>query len=572
MMQSNILFPRHGKQFIPFFLLLGSLVILTLAALGTYIGIFVHINSRIETLQKPNYNLYVEIPVKHIIPWESLTPVKDQGRRSTCWAFATVGFLEASYNYYAKLQHKHSNTSYVSFTEQVIGIKMVDTCNNDPDNVYCTNGQRKHNASDGLPEWLYYFNDVNHKWALPNNLCPYKSTEAEWDVCPDIDTQLNDNPVRFTVNNITTVYSIRDIKITLLETDLPLTWSHGIFNKVYQTECSRLSDPSQNEDCASKRIPCGDDYCYEIEVSAYDKSGVFDMTGKTYISGTHSMMIVGWNDDLRINRNAAHRKINEYSRGGFIIKNSWGYTGHSAGYWLSNHSTVQEDSLCPNFGVYQNWIPVEYECMKENFDLTTCANGYYRIVQLQRYNDGTVLKCSNLAKNEDYASALGLNVCALPENSEKELRFALQSERNSQPIYTSARQVKLRYHDEDTGQAQFYLIMWEEGSTEVSEIITGVTTYVELEKLFDPVVSVENTKYCGYYFLPYDVFKFGNGRFLNYGDDTIAFSSFDITWDDSSFLDNKDSKHNYEGLENEVNNNKFTPLDFKGPYIKEVPN
>jgi rhodanese-related sulfurtransferase len=49
-----------------------------------------------------------------------------------------------------------------------------------------------------------------------------------------------------------------------------------------------------------------------------------------------------------------------------------------------------------------------------------------------------------------------------------------------------------------------------EGTNNVQEIVTDPTTPLELEKLFTPVVTHDNTHYCGYYFIPYDVFKFSN--------------------------------------------------------------
>ncbi|ELP88240.1 hypothetical protein EIN_225730 [Entamoeba invadens IP1] len=581
MMQSHTLFPREGKDFLLFILIFVSLTTLVVSSLCIYVGIFVHLNTRIEDLEQPTYNYIHEQPVKYVIPWSALTPPKNEGEREMCWAFGITGFLEAAYNSEAKQYHGHSPSSYVSFSEQIFGIEITELCNTSNPSKFCTNGQRTHSTSNGLPEWLYYFRDNNQNWAIPSNACPYNTNENEWNLCKtetsdqtaNIPTLLKTNPIKFIVNNITTAYSIQDIKTLLVNTKLPVTWTHGVFNKVYRTKCSRLDNQGvNNDDCVSKRFPCGDnEYCYEIEVSSFDNNGVFDITGKSYVSSVRSMLIVGYNDDFRINRNAQHRKINEFSRGGFVVKNSWGNQGHSAGYFMSNHSTVQEDSLCPNFGTYQNWIPIDFECFKTSMDASACANGFYRIVRLVRYNSGTVLKCSELAKKQEYAAAFGFDYCAKEENQGKELRFALQSEKNVQVIYTSAPMVKLRYTNEEEGQAKFYLIMWEDGKDGAEEIITNPTTPQELEKLFDPVVSVENSAYCGYYYVPYDVFKFGNTRFLNYGDDTIAFSSFNITFDKTSFLDEKNSGYDYSALEKEVQLNKFVPLDFKGPYIMDVP-
>ena len=574
MMQSTILFPKGGKDHLYFWLLFGSLSVLVIASLVVYIGIFVRMTNRLEELDEPFVYSKNEIPTKYAIPWESITPVKDQQSRGTCWIFATMAFLEAAYNKEAKEKHGHPIDSYVRFSEQAYGIKMVDTCQVENPSKYCTNGQRWGTPTDGLPEWLYYFNDVNKKWALPENLCPYYGTEDEWDICPDINQKLEKNPIEFTIDNITSVYTIADIKKLMIETQLPVTWSHSVFNKVYKTKCSQLKNQSVIQQCVDKSMPCGDDYCYEIMTSSYDNNGVFDLTGKVYAGGGHSMAIVGWNDDFRVNRNSNHRKINEYSKGGFIIRNSWGHGAHSIGYFLSNHSTVQEDALCPNFNVYQNWIPMDYECFKTSMDAKECTNGFYRIVQLKRYEEGTILQCTKTAMDPAKATAMGFDFCSLPENQNKTWRFALQSERNKQAVYSSQPMVKVRYTNHDEGQGHFYLMAWEEGSNEVIEIVTDPTTPLELEKLFTPVVTHESTHYCGYYFIPYDVFKFSNLRRPKYGDDTPTFSTFGITFDESSFLDAKDKKenanYNYEAIQYEVDNNKFEPLNFKGPYIRSV--
>ena len=58
---------------------------------------------------------------------------------------------------------------------------------------------------------------------------------------------------------------------------------------------------------------------------------------------------------------------------------------------------------------------------------------------------------------------MGFDFCALPENQNKTWRFALQSERNKQAVYSSAPMVKVRYTNNDEGQGHFYLIAWEEG-------------------------------------------------------------------------------------------------------------
>ena len=530
---------------------------------------------RLEELDEPFVYAQNELPTKYAIPWTSITPVKDQASRGTCWIFATMAFLEAAYNKEAKEKHGHRNDTYVRFSEQAYGIKMVETCQVDNPSPYCTNGQRWGTPTDGLPEWLYYFNGNNSKWAIPENLCPYHDTEDEWDICPALNETIKKNPITYHIHNITSVYTVSEIKRLLIDIGLPVTWSHGVFNRVYTAKCSQLKNQSVVQDCVDKRMPCGDDYCYEIMTSSYDNNGIFDMTGKSYVGGGHSMAIVGWNDDFRVNRNANHRKINEYSKGGFIIKNSWGPSAHSIGYFLSNHSTVQEDALCPNFNVYQNWIPMDYECFNKSMDAKECTDGFYRIIRLKRYEEGTILKCTNTAKDMAKSTAMGFNFCALEENVNKTWRFALQSERNKQAVYSSQPMVKVRYANSDEGQVHYYLMAWEEGSNEVKEIITDPMTYLELEKLLTPITTVENAKYCGYYFIPYDVFKFGNVRQHNYGDDTAAFSSFNITFDESSFLDAEGKKGNegysYEGLRYEVDNNKFDPLDFKGPYIRSVP-
>lgn len=47
MMQSNILFPRQGRDFLYFILLFVALITLVVASLTMYVGIFIRLNKRI---------------------------------------------------------------------------------------------------------------------------------------------------------------------------------------------------------------------------------------------------------------------------------------------------------------------------------------------------------------------------------------------------------------------------------------------------------------------------------------------------------------------------------------------
>lgn len=72
-----------------------------------------------------------EIPVKARIPHGN--PRYYQMERGTCWDFALIGTIEDDYRQHGISEGFLDADEYVRFSTQVLGIRMVEHCNEHPD-------------------------------------------------------------------------------------------------------------------------------------------------------------------------------------------------------------------------------------------------------------------------------------------------------------------------------------------------------------------------------------------------------------------------------------------------------
>ena len=129
--------------------------------------------------------------------------------------------------------------------------------------------------------------------------------------------------------------------------------------------CDDPTNPqAESEECKKCLHPCKestDGCCSETLVSGYTQEGIFKTYNKPAIAGGHAMLLIGWNDNFRVNTGLpGYRGRN--SMGGFILRNSWNTTvGHSAEYWAQSISTIEENTICPCEASALTWMPVDAE-------------------------------------------------------------------------------------------------------------------------------------------------------------------------------------------------------------------
>ena len=353
------------------------------------------------------------LPETYLVPATARTPVKNQQQRGTCWIFATMAMLEGSYRKNGYARGYLAEDEYLSLSEQVLSIGLVDYCTKHPENKYCLGGPPKNTSADGDPSWIYYMRDNVAKYITPDAVCPYKGTDAEQFECPDFAKGVEGNPLKFELKDIRGAYTIKQIKELLLEKQQAMTWGHLVLDAAFDVPCDDPNNPAAGSDeCAQCLHPCAqsaDGCCSQEVVSGYTQDGIFRTFKQPVIGGGHAMTIIGWNDNFRVEAGTrGHEPIK--SVGGFILKNSWSPSrGHSAEYWAQNISTIEENTICPGETNAKTWMPAKAACMQKGVDLTGCAPSAFKYIRDHWVKGATVLKCSG--KNKALAKTLGWADC-----------------------------------------------------------------------------------------------------------------------------------------------------------------
>lgn len=281
------------------------------------------------------------------------------------------------------------------------GIGLVEHCQNTKDK-YCSGGPSRNVTSDGESAWMYYMGHDVTKNVLPTSVCPYHSDEAYQFDCPDHKKAVAAAPLKFTIKDIESAYSLDGIKRLIYHKKAPLAWSHSVVQITYTVPCSDPANPQAGSaECTECRHPCkqsADGCCSETIIPGYTQQGIFATFNKAALSGGHDMLLLGWNDNFRVDTGLPGYR-GRGTVGGFIIKNSWNSSmAHSAEYWAQQHSTLDENFICPNEASSNTWLPVDPQCMKEKVDPVECAQGVYKRVLNEWVYGATVLKCNPKGK------------------------------------------------------------------------------------------------------------------------------------------------------------------------------
>ncbi|KAL7719790.1 Papain family cysteine protease domain containing protein [Entamoeba marina] len=584
--------------------LLFAVVLISIAFLSSRINdCSIHVINSIEK----------SLPSTYSIPYSRVVLVKNQQSRGSCWIFATIGILESSYKQFGIENGLLGENEFVQFSEQAYGKLIFDYCSEHKEIPICNYGGMGINAtSDGSVEFIYYIGDDAKQLVLPNEVCEYCPTRGECEFhCNDenLDSITSNNPINFTIKDIKTMYSVNEIKKTMFAHQSPISYGLATVLKTFYFECDEYNPENEDDVCVNCEFPCykaangqfvednsnSSSCCSKVGLKSYTNDAVFELHGEILGSGGHAMVIVGWNDEFRIDRDEIHYvplsdgdinrnedENNNYNpvKGGFIIKNSWGYAGHSIGYWMQNISEANEAILCPLTQSIKNYGAVDIECLKELNTFEECGFGRVRYAGLnkKRLVGGTKLRCITSDDAESDLKKfrfLGFDYCANEDANDYvyaligDLQTIIYDDENQEEIKL---EVNLRAEiPEDSDTQRIYHIarmkLDDDGNVlEVEELTTNYTTLQMLEKVFAPTtdVDVENSEHCGYYFQPYSTIRFLVSDYKAWGYESYAFSYLDIEWDKKSYLKGHEDDVTYDYIKRSTI--QYNPPEFDGPF------
>ncbi|GAB1226200.1 hypothetical protein ENUP19_0278G0035 [Entamoeba nuttalli] len=531
----------------------------------------------------------IERPKQWSVPLEALTPVKNQFSRGTCWAFAAIGFLESDYRANGIRSGYLSSDEVIQFSEQAYMSLIVNYCSSHREIPLCRYGGMLENSTSNFNvDSLYYLRNVTTKYILPYSICPYQHQRGiNESKCIPKDKSLNEyvenNPIKFTIRDIVTVYSISDIKKLMMKTLSPLTYGLNTEFNTMLFPCNKYNSMYSSDECKYCKTPCGSGCCTKISSSMYHKDGMIDLSVGSVRRAGHSMLVVGWNDEFPVERNRyssppiyttawnaidnkAQTKliknnieipVDRWTKGGLILKNSYGEHGHTLGYFLQNHSLLNEDTICPLSIHPSRYYPLDVECIKRGNSFMNCSND-----KLRKVSDGkifygaTILKCKNDLGN-DYAKNLGFEECG----TNKDYRYALSMEWFNVTFKRGVCKTR------EMGDGLIvYLARWVEGKMKetITEVHTQITSWDFIAQLFEMDTTIKNSEHCGYYFQPYDTIEYLISMYQHDGFESYGFSYYGIKWEQESYY--KSSKRKGQFTEINKSTKKFVTPQFDGPF------
>ena len=245
---------------------------------------------------------------------------------------------------------------------------------------------------------LSYLPDV---WTqvFPKNICEYQNTTDGEFTCDGLSerTSANDNPIRFSVNNVSVAYEATTVKellfrnkralpmtvgVAYVEWNIPCpeggyTGTDDINTTEYSHYCLRVADMTSHPCPSAITKVSDDDVCYLLQEKGVTLDGEMFSNVRAKSAGDHSVTVVGWNDEQmsshiprrdpshaqlpgKIVSTGAYETENPQSiataMGGFIVQNSWTGNSQSMQYWAGDVSTWDERYICPNPTFPRNWL------------------------------------------------------------------------------------------------------------------------------------------------------------------------------------------------------------------------
>jgi hypothetical protein len=290
------------------------------------------------------------------------------------------------------------------------------------------------------------------------------------------------------------------------------------------------------------------------------------------VLGGHAQTLIGWNDDW-VEDLRGFGNPRDFEKGAFILKNSWGadIKGHSVDYLMGKISMLEERVICPQGQDAQNWIPMVPECLQKEQDPNKCMQDKKQRVGPEWRWGATELICNG--------KAAAFNITGFECDNDPNVVYYLSSYNSNEYSRTAG-----GYSDGAPASYQnLYSHIWVQRGSVDSDYMNyrvvkfnTVTKETTVEMIYDaewwtlgnffrPKNRADGgDDFCGYYPMPYSAMDKDHESQPQSDKDTSSVTCFDIEWDDSAYLANKDAKFNYEYLEKSTKTQEFH--NYEGPF------
>eukprot|EP00823_Brevimastigomonas_motovehiculus_P006207 TRINITY_DN5036_c0_g1_i1.p1 TRINITY_DN5036_c0_g1~~TRINITY_DN5036_c0_g1_i1.p1 ORF type:complete len:600 (-),score=114.19 TRINITY_DN5036_c0_g1_i1:99-1898(-) len=433
---------------------------------------------------------------------KNVSPRKYQFSRGTCWDFGTISVLEHQYRLQGLKSGLLLDDEYVQFSEQAYGAVILRLCNMPEHRSKCLLPYDRvafNTTSGGEAVTLWSFHKELANMILPHSVCPYFHDIGHDTECDGMDDALATNPISFTIDAYSTLYTIDQIKRQLILQNHALVFNTPLGTSSHYLSCADLAllDPTDMR-CNGTCTPCPPDFhdrcCVRFTSGMLSMDGEFRHHRPMDYSGGHAITLVGFNDEY----------MTEWgSVGGFIIRNTWKdptnagaaksistIGSHTLAYLLQEISSVADRSICGNSHNPRNW----YTCSTSTnqsleYHFTYCAHpssiGAPNHAELAHANfQPFALYCSSRMEGSP-------EICHYDANH-RYLYYALSISSYPDQLYSMC----FMEHDTQTDSGR-----------EFCYTPRVLDTYA---KYFDPVQEYESARsedLCGYHFFPYDYVK-----------------------------------------------------------------
>ncbi|OQS01573.1 hypothetical protein ACHHYP_00561 [Achlya hypogyna] len=471
-----------------------------------------------------------------------VTPHKNQVRRGTCWDFATISYLEWSYRQNGVQKGFLREDEYVALSEQAYGTRVVNLCAgpvSSPQQVVCRvagDDFWNNSTEGGESSALFYLEDGLKNAILPESICPYIGEHGPNETfCDGMEEAIRVNPIRFEMKKMFTYYDDMTAKRELVKQNAALDLSTSIASVTHYYPCIPAFYDAAHcapETCTLCPTTVTLTTCCvpQFSIKAINMEGEYlHDHSMTYLGG-HGMLMVGYND--------AFLTQDGYT-GGFILKNSWadGPTqgSHSIKWWLQDISDWEERTICPNSNSPLNFYACGNAAVNASLNPSTATY------------DAAFKPCAD-PKIEMFA-----NVSKQPLH----LNCVDEVQCRSNATYF----VK---NSTDYGDKMYKFCLWEYtlATNTTRDLCLKPNRLDGIAKVLMPRVTYANdADLCGFYFMPYETLRAYNARYKG-----LRVHSFDMTWDDQSYLANKAKFPQFDYRHLEASTRTQRQADFPGPF------